>query len=186
MNYVTLTATKQALSIDASDTSKDAYLQAIIKRVSGYIDEYTNRTFSTSAQSVTDELHQENRQVLWLGAPDIGNVTAVKAKFYRSDSWTTLDTDLYEWKTYGRICLDQPYPFVQVSYTHGGTGVPAAVEGAALQLVSDTYNAVTGSDKITSEKTGDYSVTYASTQSIAQTASSMAMEMLDKFRVVPV
>lgn len=129
MTYATLNQLKDQLGI--TDSTKDGYLADLLERVSAWINTQTNRVFVAAETVVTDQLYERNGPVIWLGSTGITDITVVKAKQLRSESYLTLDPTTYYWTSNGRLELPVGYAFVQVSFEHGA-GVPRDIELACL------------------------------------------------------
>lgn len=183
MTYANTAQLKDVL--DISDTSQDGYLSELLDRVSAFIETYTGRSWSTDAQTVTDELYERQGRVLWLNAVGISNVSSVKVRDDRSDDWRTLDASSYQWTSAGRLELPLSYAYVQVSYElPASTAIPYDIESAALELAADLYRSSGEHGAVKSTRAGDLWVTYGADDS--EKRGMTAMKVLDHYRMRPV
>lgn len=173
-----LAAVKSYLGIAADDDSQDDYLQLVVDAVNQYVEDATLMNYSTTPKTRSEVLDMASN--VYLGRMGILTVTALK--LYQDGTEdapsTNLDTDSYSLnKATGRLTLDftygddrtrDDYNSVHITYTYGmadGETVPSDLKLAALQLAREYYEGTSGSDsrRVTSERTGSYSVTFSDT-----------------------
>lgn len=174
-----LDAVKSYLGIEGSD--QDEYLQLVVDAVNQYVEDATLMNYSTTPKTRSEVLDMASS--VYLRRMGILSVTALK--LYQDGTETApsdnLATDEYTLdKSTGRLTLDftygddrsrDDYNSVHITYTYGlaeGETVPSDLKLAALQLAREYYEGTSGSDsrRVTSERTGSYSVTFADTSII--------------------
>jgi hypothetical protein len=183
--YATLDQLKNELNIDLTDTSRDAYLNDLLDRTSGLVNDLTGRLFGADTVQVTDELHTPRRGFVYLNHTDIADITEVRARINRTYEWTVLAANQFEWWETGRIWLYFLYGYVSVSYTYnaGGTPIPADIVEATLQLATANVNSQNGEGNVASERIGDLQVTYRAPS--LTDASESTLATLSRYRVRP-
>lgn len=187
MAYATKEQLKTELGITGGE--QDAYLDAVLERVSAWIDTQTNRTFKSQATTVTDELYERQGRTLWLSQLGITGVTSVKVRQLRTEDWRTLEPGTYEWTSNGRLYLPLDFRFVQVTYEYGTDAtVPKDIELAALQLAADVYRGSRQGEQadVASERVGDYQVTYRNVDDVVKANDSNVQATLAAYRVRPI
>jgi hypothetical protein len=194
--YGSVDQLKRELGI--SDASQDDYLTDVLDGAAAWIDSYTNQTFATDDTEIT-ELHElvdrmdslgrygydySNRPLtlnptylrsIWLRHNSITSITEVKYRYLRSDDWTVLDADSYEWSYLGEVRIPYAANFISVTYNYKSDGIPAAIALVAVQLAAKLYRNMS----VTREKLGDYLVEYKP-QDIA---AGDELKILDRYRV---
>lgn len=192
--YATLKQLKNSLKIDQTDTSRDEYLLDLLRRVSGYIDEYVGRSFG-GASSVTNELYDlPSDGMLFLRHGDIVSVEAVTVvdRFGVVSPQSLQAGSGFSFSPTGRLLLNfilnpwatvpsryAAYDSVRVSYTYGSSTVPAGITNAALDIAMGLARDSASGGAIKQERIGDYHITYQD----AVTSAGSQFQALDRYRV---
>ena len=143
--------------------AQKARVELLISAINDWVESYTGRVFG-EAKTFTKKIDYD--PVIFTPHIDIQDITSLKIG--------GVEMTNYKWEESGRIVLSlsgksyagnrRDYGKVEVTYVSqygGDTVVPAMVQLAALQLVSDNAEKE-GSQEVTQASTGGYSVSMGS------------------------
>lgn len=157
--YTSLEIVKQALNIDATDTTEDDYITGRIEAASRFIDEYTNRVgqgFYLDAAATARVINPEGRVVRAcdgqrLLVPEIGSESGLIVEVGRAPDWAAV-TDRIEVEPTDALVRGKPissllyvggwWTFnrrVRITAKWGWPSVPAVVREAALIQATRLY-----------------------------------------------
>ncbi|KXG42874.1 head-tail connector protein [Tepidibacillus decaturensis] len=133
-----VTAVKEYLKIDATDTSQDSLFEALINASSNVIENYCNRSFIESTYTDEEYDGKETSNLILKNFP-VYSVTSIKIDDVLVDS-----TEYKVRKDSGIVVrLNSVWPAgimnIKVTYTAGYTAIPADVELACKHLVMFFY-----------------------------------------------
>lgn len=155
-SVTTLSAVKNYLRIDDTDTSNDAILESLIDAVSQAIETYTGRFFVR--REVIEEPHEANGKIIELDHYPVSSVSTVMINA------SELDPGQYTITKYAGV-IETDFTMegaVLVTYTPGysdtSADTPKDVQLAAWKWISQIFNSE--NPNIKSETLGDFSVTY--------------------------
>jgi len=185
-NLVTLEELKKRLKISSSDSTYDDLLNSIITGASSLITTYCGRDFvgttTTTEYFDIDSAHTSLIRLSYIPVIEVIEVV---------DNGDIIDEDYYYvYKEVGIIKTD-PDEFVfteglqtiEVTYSYGYESVPDAIKEVALVLCCSMFNKA-GSEGISAESMGDYSVTYRDPFYIRySTEWNLVKDVLDKYKV---
>lgn len=175
MAYATTDQLKSTLSI--TGTEQDGYLADLLRRATTAIETYLGRKYSAGETTVADELYERQARVFWLRNVGITEITSLSVRDLRTDDWTVLTTDTYEWTSYGRVELDTASTFIKITYKYSSGGVPADVEAACLAMAAAVYQDGGEHGGISQERIGDLNISYdgrSSNNKVSQALSSIS------------
>jgi len=170
----TLSQIKLELGIEENDD--DNLLNSLILRMSGKIEDYCHRTF---AKQVYEETISGKGKILLLTNIPIIYVTSVTCdgdpivdyeiyndeagELYRDAGWTW-DTSVWWGKATDNIKQNFTVVYCAGYLLPGETGdgkpLPSAIEDACIQCVKEAYLSRRDSLRVTTERIGNYSVSY--------------------------
>ena len=153
-------------SFDSQETEQAEF---IISAVSTQIENYTNRTFGAS--SYTENLDGMGTPYLVVENYPITSLTSVSYLDQEGDVTTAIDID-YIKITYKDGILYYYAGFahgvqnLQVVYSAGYTDIPDDLKLYALKMITRELILTDSDGTVSTEKTGDYTITYKNTVSL--------------------